>query len=661
MKGNTEFRARWAVPSGRGKSRSPTSLGGRYLLLAAAVIALCLLARPAPGLRFGPAPRFEELPVGRRGEPHGVSLHNSGWGPLRIREIRLTGEAPGDFVPLVSDCAPRTLAPGRACMVTLSFAPQETGRRKAQLWVLAEGMAFSPGPALAGSAFARDDFRVLPPRLEFGDQAVGSPSDWRPVEIRSIAARPLQIVGAQLAGAIAEDFELGSNTCSAALPVGGQCSLAVRFTPRVPGERDATLVLNDSTGDAPHEIGLTGRGTSPDLTLDPELVPFPGVPLGQRSKPAVVSIRSSGTSSAHIASIAPGGEAPGDFILSENSCESATLPPEAFCSVTILFQPTREGPRTATLTLSDDTLDGPHVIRLQGTGTNRPRPSAQILAKTFSFGRQAVGTPRALPIVVLSRGSVPLTIGQVEFSGGQAPEFRLKTDCSRRVLRLDDHCEVDVYFLPARPGRSDAQISIPHDALDAPHVVSVDGEGFVPEVGWCCAGGRLFEAEARICKENGGRYFPDQGTARRACTPSPPPHQPVPPETPTGLEPGVASEKESPSIACDGVTLSWSVTTAPGGYFIRLGKLPTRDAPGEAGPRELYANPVSTNQFRIPSALEAGTYQWTVASLGSRQERSAPAPFRYFRCSPRVHIPSRVRVLSPAALKGVPPAPPPIQ
>src|SRR5712692_5215811 len=104
MKGKAEIRARWDTPPGRRQSRSRTSFGGMYLLLAASVIALWIWARPAPALRFGPAPQFEELPVGRQGAPHFVALHNSGWGPLQIRDVRLTGDAPRDFVPTVSDC-----------------------------------------------------------------------------------------------------------------------------------------------------------------------------------------------------------------------------------------------------------------------------------------------------------------------------------------------------------------------------------------------------------------------------------------------------------------------------------------------------------------------------------------------------------------------------
>ena len=104
---------------------------------------------------------------------------------------------------------------------------------------------------------------------------------------------------------------------------------------------------------------------------------------------------------------------------------------------------------------------------------------------------------------------------------------------------------------------------------------------------------------------------------------------------PTGLEPGTTALADSQPIFCDAVVLHWNSTTAPGGYFVQLNKLPNL----EGSSTVVFDNRVLGNQFKPPSTLEAGTYEWTVASLGTSGERSGSAPLRYFKCNPRIKAP----------------------
>jgi hypothetical protein len=53
----------------------------------------------------------------------------------------------------------------------------------------------------------------------------------------------------------------------------------------------------------------------------------------------------------------------------------------------------------------------------------------------------------------------------------------------------------------------------------------------------------------------------------------------------------------------------------------------------------VFENRVFENQLKLPSPLEAGTYGWTVASLGASGEKSESAPPRYFNCNPRLVAP----------------------
>lgn len=58
----------------------------------------------------------------------------------------------------------------------------------------------------------------------------------------------------------AADPFLVINNCTAPLPPGGQCTIAVTFAPIVPGKYSATLVINNNAKHAPQSVKLKGRG-----------------------------------------------------------------------------------------------------------------------------------------------------------------------------------------------------------------------------------------------------------------------------------------------------------------------------------------------------------------------------------------------------------------
>ena len=462
----------------RRQRRPRISSNGKNWLIFGGIIAAGLLARPSPAVRFGPSPQFEELIVGGRGSEHFVALRNSGLASVRVLELRLTGDAAGDFVSSANDCTNAALSPGRSCIVGLTFIPHREGRRNAELTVFPEGGVLPARLILTGLASARNDFRVEPPRIEFSDQPVGNSSNEHRAEVTSVARTSLQLASPQILGDSAEDFDLGNNSCSGALPPRGNCFVEVRFRPRVAGERNAWLELHEASGGATHEIPLVGRGTVGDLFVDPELVQFPPTQMRQTSEVVSVLVRSSGALTVQVGAITLGGPAPGDFHVDKGYCESTMLHPNVNCQMTIQFQPMALGLRTATVSLMDNSADGPHVIHLQGIGTDQPRPSAQIYARTYSFGQQRKNTTTGpLRVFVFSRGAAPLGVGTVAFSSATHPEFWLETHCSQRTLRANEHCEIDVYFRPTAVGDFRARVAVPHNASNAPNYFDVDGAG----------------------------------------------------------------------------------------------------------------------------------------------------------------------------------------
>jgi hypothetical protein len=66
----------------------------------------------------------------------------------------------------------------------------------------------------------------------------------------------------------------------------------------------------------------------------------------------------------------------GDFAVLSDTCQGAPLAPAASCQIQLRFTPTAAGPRSATLTVTDDsTAAGATTAALSGTG-QAPEPAA---------------------------------------------------------------------------------------------------------------------------------------------------------------------------------------------------------------------------------------------------------------------------------------------
>jgi hypothetical protein len=68
-----------------------------------------------------------------------------------------------------------------------------------------------------------------------------------------------------------------------------------------------------------------------------------------------------------------GGADPGDYVISANSC-GPSLESGASCTVSIEFEPTAVGTRTATLQLNDDGGASPQTVALTGKGLAATAP-----------------------------------------------------------------------------------------------------------------------------------------------------------------------------------------------------------------------------------------------------------------------------------------------
>lgn len=104
--------------------------------------------------------------------------------------------------------------------------------------------------------------KISPTTLDFGSVKVGNQKGPRNIVVRNpkrSGNRPGTTVLIEGVDGAADPFHV-MNNCSALLPAGQQCTIAVTFAPTVAGKFNATLQIDDNAKHAPQSVKLKGRG-----------------------------------------------------------------------------------------------------------------------------------------------------------------------------------------------------------------------------------------------------------------------------------------------------------------------------------------------------------------------------------------------------------------
>jgi hypothetical protein len=193
-----------------------------------------------------------------------VSITNTGKQALHVTSVGLSDDT--DF-HLPPDAACGSVASGTTCKISVRFIPTTEGEREASLIIESDAPDSPLTVALSGVG-------APPPApvfhaadvLRFGTQLVHSTTQKR------VTVRNDGDAGALLTftddptllpdpGASYAIVPGGKCDAGASLDAGEECFVTIAFTPRTPGEKDATLTFADNAG-GPHTVRLTGMGQS---------------------------------------------------------------------------------------------------------------------------------------------------------------------------------------------------------------------------------------------------------------------------------------------------------------------------------------------------------------------------------------------------------------
>lgn len=235
--------------------------GSPYVNLGSSLLAVTgsAPAPTAPSLMLSPNSVTFGLISPGQNVSSSVGLSNNGFGPLIINSISISGDP--SFTQ-TSNCL-TTLAPGTTCSINLTWSPTTAGTFTGTLNIDSNVPAASVSLTATTAPAVSFPF-ASPNSLTFPSTIVGVSSASQAFTITNLpqATAPLVVSGFGFNGSNPSDFSQ-SNNCTAAIPVGGSCTVTIIFTPLAVGSRSANFIFSTNDQNELHLSNLVmGTGAS---------------------------------------------------------------------------------------------------------------------------------------------------------------------------------------------------------------------------------------------------------------------------------------------------------------------------------------------------------------------------------------------------------------
>jgi hypothetical protein len=214
---------------------------------------------------------------------------------------------------------------------------------------------------------------------------------------------------------------------------------------------------------------------APAVGLSPTSLGFGNEPVGVASSAQTITLTNKGNASLTISGFSVTGTNSADFTANTSACP-ATLAAAASCNISVTFNPSGVGSRTATLSIADNAPNTPQTVALSGSGIN-PGPAITINPSSLTFATQMTGTTStAQQITVTSSGTVAMSVSGVSVTGTNSGDFAQTNNCPAS-LATGASCTINVTFTPSVSGARSASVSIADSVAGSPQTVALSGNG----------------------------------------------------------------------------------------------------------------------------------------------------------------------------------------
>jgi hypothetical protein len=229
---------------------------------------------------------------------------------------------------------------------------------------------------------------------------------------------------------------------------------------------------------APTQRASTYINQTPPISVLPGDLYFANQAVGTSSAPQVDTVRNTGTEPVTLYIL---GSSP--FPITSNNCP-ATLAPNQFCTISIVFAPTTTGLWAGMVMITSPGYSIPYIVGLYGTGYV---PGINVSPTSIGFGSVALGNVSlAKTVKITSTGwNGPLVVSSLTIGGTNPGDFSIVADgCTGASLNPGASCTVKVIFEPLSIGTRTATLSIATNVSGGPAVVSLSGTGAKSSGGW---------------------------------------------------------------------------------------------------------------------------------------------------------------------------------
>ncbi len=317
--------------------------------------------------------------------------------------------------------------------------------------------------------------------LTFLPQPVNIPSTAQVVKLSNNGGANLTGIAVTITGTGAADFAQ-TNTCTATLAAGANCTISVTFTPSAVAPFSASLSIADNAFGNPQTVALSGTGQvgTPVAVVTPNPIAFTPQTVGVASTALPVTVsNATGTGVLTISSIGFTGTNATDFSQT-NTCGTlpAAVAAGASCTINVVFNPTSVTPagRTANLVVTDTAANSPQTVPITGTAI---QAAISFNPTSLTFASQSAGTSSAAQaITVTDSGTAPITFGAtaITIAGPNASDFSLSpaSTCGA-TLAAAATCTISVTYKPAAAGTSTAMVVVADNVSTGSQTINLSG------------------------------------------------------------------------------------------------------------------------------------------------------------------------------------------
>jgi hypothetical protein len=211
-----------------------------------------------PGASLSPSPVAFGTVYLNRVHSKVVTLTNGGTGTLDISNISLTPTGGNSSAFGLTKTCGATLAPGKACSITIGLSASMIGTDTATLNVT-DNAAGSPQHVSVSATVINPEAALSPQSENFGTHKVGMRTVARTITLTNNGTTPLTIDSIAITGTDPHDFA-ESKTCGSSLNPGHSCTISVTFDAQAKGARSAGLTVTDNAFVGTETVSLSGTG-----------------------------------------------------------------------------------------------------------------------------------------------------------------------------------------------------------------------------------------------------------------------------------------------------------------------------------------------------------------------------------------------------------------